>query len=79
MNGLPFTERASNHLIEIDKINGGLCALGQLLNAVDIGRMDFECFLSSLGDLLEVLGTASFDQTDKLRKLVYQPPAGPMP
>lgn len=79
MNGAPFAERATNHLTQIDKTNGALCALGQLLNAADIERMDLECFLSSFGDLLEVLATANFEQTDDLRKLVSHLRTGPTP
>lgn len=60
--------RAKNITGQIELSGAALCALADIIKAADPEKVDFECSWTGLGYLLDILGGATLERTDFLRR-----------
>lgn len=87
MNGLPVAERASNHLTQmvsqhlnyaanrakiIEDSGAALCALADILDAVDEERFKGAYGHAGIGYLLKIMGVATLQDAHSLREYIAE-------
>lgn len=73
MSGLAALEMTGNLFNVTSDIGLGLCALGDVMRAADLDRLD-DHTLNGLGYLLCALGGELLDASDRGRKIAGDPP-----